>query len=125
MAKYNNKVVISGGTIIDLTKDSVTADKLLTGYTAHDKSGAPVSGSMADNGAIDATITTPTQSVTVPAGYTKGGTVKLDSTSAANITSANIKKGVTILGVEGSAVGEISITYEDNDAGGQTAIIGG
>lgn len=110
---------------MDLTKDSVTADKLLTGYTAHDKSGAPVNGTMADNGTISGTITKPTEAVNIPVGYTKGGEVKIDSASAENLTSANIKKGVTILGVEGSAVGEITIRYEDNDAGGQTAIIGG
>lgn len=44
---YNNKVVLSNGQVlIDLTQDTVTADKMLAGTTAHDKSGAPVSGTL-------------------------------------------------------------------------------
>ena len=39
-----NKVIYGGRTLIDLTGDTVTADKLLTGFTAHDKSGAVIEG---------------------------------------------------------------------------------
>ena len=43
---YNNKVVLaSGEVLIDLTADTVDAAHLLSGYTAHDKSGAPITGS--------------------------------------------------------------------------------
>lgn len=42
--QYRNKVVINGQTIIDLTADTITADKLAEGVTAHDKSGAPITG---------------------------------------------------------------------------------
>ena len=42
---YNNKIVLaSGEVLIDLTADTVDADHLLTGATAHDKSGAPIEG---------------------------------------------------------------------------------
>ena len=45
MADKNiSKVVYGGKTLIDLTADTVTADKLLSTYTAHDKSGALVTG---------------------------------------------------------------------------------
>ena len=37
-----NKVIFGGKTIIDLTGDTVTEDKILSGYTAHDKSGASI-----------------------------------------------------------------------------------
>lgn len=40
-----SKVVYGGKTIIDLTGDTVTADKLLTGITAHGKDGETVTGS--------------------------------------------------------------------------------
>lgn len=43
--QYVNKVVINGQTKIDLTGDTVAAAKLLSGITAHDKSGAPITGS--------------------------------------------------------------------------------
>lgn len=39
-----NKVIYDGKTLIDLTGDSVSADKLLAGETAHDKSGEMITG---------------------------------------------------------------------------------
>jgi hypothetical protein len=39
-----NKVVYGGNTLIDLTGDTVTADKLLSGITAHGKDGELVTG---------------------------------------------------------------------------------
>ena len=42
--KYYSKVVINGQTIIDLTPDTVNPSKLLSGVTAHDKSGASITG---------------------------------------------------------------------------------
>ena len=42
--KYINKLVVGNETKFDLTADTVTADKLLEGATAHDKSGAPITG---------------------------------------------------------------------------------
>lgn len=43
---YVNKVTVNGVSIIDLTADTVTPDKLATGYTAHSASGALVTGTM-------------------------------------------------------------------------------
>ena len=42
--KYINKLVVGNETKFDLTADSVTSDKLLKNITAHDKSGAPITG---------------------------------------------------------------------------------
>ena len=43
--EYVSKVVLSNGTtLIDLTGDTITAADLLTGVTAHDKSGATITG---------------------------------------------------------------------------------
>ena len=39
-----NKVVINNAAVIDLTADTVDAAHLLQGYTAHDKSGAAITG---------------------------------------------------------------------------------
>ena len=44
MANYINKLVVGNETKFDLTADTVTADKLLKDITAHDKSGAPITG---------------------------------------------------------------------------------
>lgn len=39
-----NKVIYGGNTLIDLTGDSITPDKLAKGVTAHDASGATITG---------------------------------------------------------------------------------
>lgn len=55
--KKVNKVVYGGTVLIDLTGDTVTADKVLTGYTAHDKSGATITGTCEfDVNSGDATV---------------------------------------------------------------------
>lgn len=41
-----NKVIYGGNTLIDLTSDTITADKLAQGYTAHDRTGAAITGTM-------------------------------------------------------------------------------
>lgn len=46
-----NKVIYGNRTLIDLSADTVTADKLLSGYTAHDKSGAQITGTATAGGA--------------------------------------------------------------------------
>lgn len=46
----NNKVIYDGTTLIDLTSDTVTPDTLLTGATAHDASGAQITGTATGGG---------------------------------------------------------------------------
>lgn len=43
--QYANKFVYHGSVKFDLTGDTVTAADILSGVTAHDKSGAPITGS--------------------------------------------------------------------------------
>lgn len=52
-----NKVIYGGNVLIDLTADTVTADKLAEGVTAHDQSGAPITGTCTyDVDSGDATV---------------------------------------------------------------------
>lgn len=90
-----------GGTakFYDTASADVDAASLLTGKTAFGASGT-VSGSMANNGSTSGTIGTKTGTVTIPAGYTTGGTVSL--TNVSDCISANILTGKSILGVSGS-----------------------
>lgn len=131
-----SKVIYGGNTLIDLTGDSVTADKMLEGTTAHGKDGELVTGtctfdvdstsatataaeilsgktayargtkltgSMKNNGAVTGTISTKAGTYTVPQGYHDGsGKVAISSTEQAKLIPANIRDGVTILGVEGT-----------------------
>ena len=44
--QYVNHVVINGTAKLDLRSDTVDAAHLAQGYTAHDKAGAPITGSL-------------------------------------------------------------------------------
>lgn len=48
MAKSVNQVIINGETVLDLTNDTVTANDLAEGVTAHDSSGALVNGNLSE-----------------------------------------------------------------------------
>ena len=80
--------------------DATNAD-ILTGKSAFGPSGS-ISGNMANNGSTSGTISTKAGTVTIPAGYTTGGTVSISSTEQAKLIASNIKSGVTLLGVAGS-----------------------
>ena len=41
-----NHVIINGETVVDLRNDTVSADKLLKGSTAHDKTGSAITGTV-------------------------------------------------------------------------------
>lgn len=92
-----------GGTakFYDTADGDAAAGNILTGKRAYGSSGA-IDGSMANNGSTGGTISTKAGTVTVPAGYTTGGTVSISSTEQAKIIASNIKSGVTILGQTGS-----------------------
>lgn len=139
MANYINKLVVGNETKFDLTADTVSKDKLLKGATAHDKSGAPITGTctydadtqdataavaeilegktayargtkltgtMPNKGAVSGTIATK-EAYTIPMGFHDGsGTVSLDATESAKLIAGNIKKGISILGVEGTYGGD-------------------
>lgn len=52
-----NKIIYGGKTLIDLTGDTITEDKLLSGITAHDKAGNIITGSCDfDVNSSDATV---------------------------------------------------------------------
>lgn len=137
MAK--SKIIFGGDTLMDLTADTVTADKVLKGITAHGADGEPitgtctydantqdatataaeilsgktaynkaqkVTGTMKNNGAVSGKISTKSGTYTVPQGYHDGsGKVQIDSTEQAKLIPANIRDGITILGVEGTMSG--------------------
>lgn len=96
----NNKIVYDGKTLIDLTGDTVTADKLLSGYKAHGKNGAAITGTCTyDANTSDATATA-ASILSGKTAYVKGskitGTCAYDAkTSDATAAASDIAKGKT------------------------------
>lgn len=92
-----------GGTakFYDTSEADIESAHVLTGKTAYGASGS-VSGSMANNGSTSGTISTKAGTVTIPSGYTTGGTVSLASAAVSDLTAANLLTGKTVLGVSGT-----------------------
>lgn len=92
-----------GGTakFFDTAGATASAGDILTGKSAFGASGS-VSGSMANNGSTSGEISTKAGTVTIPAGYTSGGTVSLKASAITDLVAANLLNGKTVLGVAGS-----------------------
>ena len=131
-----NKVIYGGRTLIDLSGDTISPDKLLVGFKAHMPDGSiqngtcnfdmstaectaaaaeillgktagvkgqVVTGTMPNNGAVTGTIAGKTKQYTIPRGYHDGsGKVSIASAEQAKLIPENIRRGVTILEVEGT-----------------------
>lgn len=93
-----------GGTakFFDTSTGNITSTDVLEGKTGFNASGS-VTGGMANNGSTSGTISTKSGTVTIPAGYTSGGTVSIAASAVSDCVASSIVSGKTILGVSGSA----------------------
>lgn len=91
-----------GGTakFYDASETDVSASHVLSGKKFVGASGEDI-GSMTNNGSTSGTISTKAGTVTIPSGYTTGGTVSIESSAVTDCVSGNILNGKTILGVQG------------------------
>ena len=145
MANYINKLVVGNEVKFDLTGDTVAPNTLLTGTTAHDKTGAQITGTcsydsdtsdatvavaeilkdktayargakivgtMPNNGAKNYTISNLNDQTIAMGFYDGSGKISFDSAEKAKIIPANIKNGVSILGVQGTMTGQESVTVQ-------------
>lgn len=85
----------------DTSGADASAGDILSTKKAYGANGE-VTGSMTNNGSTSGEIQTKAGTVTIPAGYTSGGTVSIKSSAVSDCVSANILNGKTILGVQGS-----------------------
>ena len=109
--KYVSKVVYGGKTLIDLTADTVTADKVLSGYTTHGKDGAPITGTCtydADTGDATAAVA---EILTGKTAYVNG--VKLTGT---------MKNNGAVAGTISTKAGVYTIPIGYHDGAGKVSI---
>ena len=109
--QHVNKVIFGGTTLIDLTSDTVDESKLLSGITAHDKSGAVITGTCAfDSDTSDDTA--------VAAEILSGKTAHARGTL---ITGTMPNRG-SVTGTIASASGEYTIPQGYHDGSGKVSL---
>ena len=109
--QHVNKVIFGGTTLIDLTSDSVDESKLLSGITAHDKSGAVITGTCEfDSDTSDDTA--------VAAEILSGKTAHARGTL---ITGTMPNRG-SVTGTIASASGEYTIPQGYHDGSGKVSL---
>ena len=125
--KNANQVIVNGETILDLTADTVTANDLAEGVTAHDSSGALVNGNLSE---IEVFKNNPTITFKTDGPFvyfrcyptvikdciirkTSKPNVLLDATDFGNATAADVVKGKTFTSQNGL---NASGTYEPPSA---------
>lgn len=109
--KYKNKVIYNGNTLIDLTGDTVAEDKMLYGYTAHDKSGEEITGTCTyDADTSDAT-----------AGQSEILATKTAYVNGSKVTGNMPNRGAVSGSIETKA-GEYTIPQGYHDGSGKVAI---
>ena len=92
-----------GGTakFYDASQTDVSASNVLSGKVFVGASGEDT-GTMSNNGATGGEISTKAGTVSIPSGYTSGGSVSIKSSAVSDCVAGNILTGKTILGVSGT-----------------------
>ncbi|MBS6475047.1 MAG: hypothetical protein KH354_03585 [Clostridiales bacterium] len=106
-----NKVIYGGNTLIDLTGDTVTADKLLAGYTAHGKDGEAITGTCTfdvDSGDATAAVA---EILSGKTAYARGG----------KLTGAMPNNGA-VAGTISTKAGAYTVPQGYHDGGGKVQI---
>ena len=89
----------------DTSDANAVAAELLKDKTAY-VNGVKVTGTMPNNGAKTLNIVNKSTPVTIPTGFHDGsGKAQIDPTEAAKLIPANIREGITVLGVTGTMSG--------------------
>lgn len=106
-----NKVIFGGETLIDLTSDTVEASKLLSGYKAHDRSGAQITGTCDyDANTSDATATAD-EVLSGQTFYSNGS----------KLTGSMVNNGA-IAGIISTKAGQYTIPIGYHDGSGKVSI---
>lgn len=115
MATTKNKVIFGNTVLIDLTADTVTADKILASYTAHDASGAIITGTCDfDVNSQDATVKV-AEMLDGKTAYAKGTklTGTMPNNGAVSLTISTLDQEVSI--AQGYHDGSGKVTILDTE----------
>ena len=108
---YNSKVIFNGEVLIDLTGDTVAADKLLKGITAHGKDGAPVTGTCDWDAATGDATATAAEILSGKTAYVKGKKV-----------SGNMPNRGAVAGKISTKAGAYTVPQGYHDGSGKVTI---
>lgn len=107
-----NKVIYGTTVLIDLTADTITADKILTGFTAHDASGASITGTCSyDVNSQDATVKV-AEMLTGKTAYARG----------TKLTGTMVNNGAVSLTID-TVSGSVTIPQGYHDGSGKVSIL--
>ena len=96
----------------DTTDATASVGEILATKTAY-VNGSKLTGTMPNRGAVTGTISAVAGVYTIPQGYHDGsGTVSIVQTEQNKIIAANIREGITILGVTGTMSGTEEVNAE-------------
>ena len=100
MANYINKLVVGNEVKFDLTGDTVAPNTLLTGATAHDKTGAQITGTCSyDSDTSDATVAV-AEILKDKTAYARGAKIvgTMPNNGAKNYTISNLNDQTITMG---------------------------
>lgn len=109
--KNISKVIYGDTVLIDLTADTVSADKILTNFTAHDKTGAVITGECTfDVDSQDATVQV-AEILDGKTAYARGTqlTGSMPNNGAVSLTISNVNDELTIAQGYHDGSGKVSI----------------
>lgn len=110
--KAGNQITGTNTNDVDSSNLTATAAEILEGKTAA-AGGQVLTGTMPNNGAVNKTISSVDDVITIPIGFHDGsGTVKISDTEKAKLTPENIRQGVVVMDVEGTYSGAGEVTAQ-------------
>lgn len=109
--KKISKIIYGGNVLIDLTQDTVVADKMLSGYTAHNAAGEIITGTCTyDADTQDATAAA-TEILSGKSAYVKGSKV-----------TGSMKNNGAVAGKITTVAGQYTVPQGYHDGSGKVAI---